>query len=729
MATIIGTSLIDNLFGTAGADSLVGLAGNDVLFGGAGNDTFDGGVGSDTANYAGLGTAITLRDQGRVDKGVFGSDRLVNMEQIIGAVGFRNVIDGTVSGSQQTSFFVDLSAVNPNLVVNNIPGLGSATFQVFNFVDVIGTSNNDTLIGNAQDNFLSGGGGSDSLNGREGSDILSGGSGSDTLDGGVGFDTANYSALGAAVTLLSQGVVGKGSLGQDQIFGVERVIGAVGFRNVIDGTVSGSQQTSFFVDLSASNPSLIINNIPVLGSATFQIFNFVDVIGTTNNDTLFGSAQDNRLSGGGGNDNLYGLAGADTLTGGNGDDFLVAEGGDSLAGDAGADNFVFQSLATLTAAGRSVDGGADRDTIFLQFGDSVTDAAFANMRNLEVVWQDFATPGRLVLGVNAAVAMSNFVTVINGRDVDGSALAANVRSDVYGTISADTLIGGAGVSVLIGGAGNDVLDGRAGDDFLYAEGGDSLSGGTGADIFIFQNLATLTAAGRSVDGGADRDTVLLQFGDSVADAAFANMRNLEVIWQDFATPGRLVLGANAAAAMSNFVTVVNGRDVDGSALAANVRSDIYGTTSNDILVGGAGVSVLVGGSGGDVLDGRAGDDFLYGEAGIDVMIGGLGSDSFIFNTALGAANVDTIFDYSSADDTIFLDDAIFIGIGTAGTSLAASAFTIGSAATTSAHRIIYNSESGALLYDADGSGAGAAVQWASLTGAPLGISNTEFMIF
>ena len=147
-----------------------------------------------------------------------------------------------------------------------------------------------------------------------------------------------------------------------------------------------------------------------------------------------------------------------------------------------------------------------------------------------------------------------------------------------------------------------------------------------------------------------------------------------------------------------------------------------------ILNGGSGDNQLNGGAGADTLDGGAGDDQLVGNEGNDVLIGGSGSDQFLFNTALGSSNVDAISDYGSADDVILLDDAIFAGLGVAGTSLAADAFTMGAAATTSAQRIIYNSDTGALFYDADGSGAGAAVHWATLTGAPLGMSNMEFLI-
>ncbi|MCZ8278780.1 MAG: calcium-binding protein, partial [Acetobacteraceae bacterium] len=164
---------------------------------------------------------------------------------------------------------------------------------------------------------------------------------------------------------------------------------------------------------------------------------------------------------------------------------------------------------------------------------------------------------------------------------------------------------------------------------------------------------------------------------------------------------------------------------------------IYGGTENDSVLGGngddrvfgeAGSDTVLGGHGNDVIDGGADADRLDGGVGNDNLIGGTGNDQFIFNTALSATNVDTIQGYNVADDTILLDDAIFGGVGAAGTSLAASAFAIGTAATTTGHRIIYNATTGALLYDADGSGGVAAVQFATLTGVSGTIVSAEFLI-
>jgi Ca2+-binding RTX toxin-like protein len=59
--------------------------------------------------------------------------------------------------------------------------------------------------------------------------------------------------------------------------------------------------------------------------------------------------------------------------------------------------------------------------------------------------------------------------------------------------------------------------------------------------------------------------------------------------------------------------------------------------------------------------------------------------------------------------------------------LAAGAFNAGTEATEADDRIIYNADTGVLLYDADGTGATAAVQFATLTGAPV-LNYTEFLI-
>jgi serralysin len=146
-----------------------------------------------------------------------------------------------------------------------------------------------------------------------------------------------------------------------------------------------------------------------------------------------------------------------------------------------------------------------------------------------------------------------------------------------------------------------------------------------------------------------------------------------------------------------------------------------------LMLGNGRANVLVGGALADTLNGGGGDDTLVGGLGNDSLIGGAGSDQFVFNSALGATNVDTIRGYSATHDTILLDGAVFTALGSPGT-LAAGAFTAGMAASDEDHRMIYQSASGALFYDADGLGGAAAVQFATLTGVTGVISHAEFLI-
>jgi serralysin len=112
--------------------------------------------------------------------------------------------------------------------------------------------------------------------------------------------------------------------------------------------------------------------------------------------------------------------------------------------------------------------------------------------------------------------------------------------------------------------------------------------------------------------------------------------------------------------------------------------------------------------------------------GADTMNGGDGADAFVFSTALGGGNVDAIKSFNVADDTIRLDITIFTAI--ANGALDANAFVIGAAAADADDRIIYDSATGALYYDADGDGAGAAVQFATLS-AGLALTEADFLGF
>ncbi|MFN7229800.1 MAG: calcium-binding protein, partial [Synechococcaceae cyanobacterium] len=146
------------------------------------------------------------------------------------------------------------------------------------------------------------------------------------------------------------------------------------------------------------------------------------------------------------------------------------------------------------------------------------------------------------------------------------------------------------------------------------------------------------------------------------------------------------------------------------------------------ISGNNGANRLTGTAFADTLSGNGGNDTLNGGGGDDVLTGGSGADVFRFSTTPDAGSSgDQITDFSvAAGDRIQLESTVFTALPTIGT-LAASAFALGASATTTAHRILYNPASGALLYDPDGSNPLAALPLATLS-TGLAITNTRFSV-
>ena len=127
-----------------------------------------------------------------------------------------------------------------------------------------------------------------------------------------------------------------------------------------------------------------------------------------------------------------------------------------------------------------------------------------------------------------------------------------------------------------------------------------------------------------------------------------------------------------------------------------------------------------------MLDGRAGDDRLVGGPGLDSLTGGLGNDTFVFDQALVAGNVAAVVDFSPGNDRISLAVSIFTAAGPAG-ALDPDAFFAGAAAQDAEDRILYDSASGNLMYDSDGTGAQAATTFAVLDPG-LALSASDFLL-
>jgi Ca2+-binding RTX toxin-like protein len=161
---------------------------------------------------------------------------------------------------------------------------------------------------------------------------------------------------------------------------------------------------------------------------------------------------------------------------------------------------------------------------------------------------------------------------------------------------------------------------------------------------------------------------------------------------------------------------------------------LIGTPGADTLAGRGNNDVISGLGGKDRLYGNNGNDKLYGGLGNDTLSGGAGQDIFVFDQKLARTNaankrynLDTISDFSRVDDTIHLAKSVFSKIAKKGV-LAKSAFYAGDKAHDASDRILHNKQTGALLYDKDGTGAAEAIQFATIAKNLKGVSNLDFFV-
>ena len=222
------------------------------------------------------------------------------------------------------------------------------------------------------------------------------------------------------------------------------------------------------------------------------------------------------------------------------------------------------------------------------------------------------------------------------------------------------------------------------------------------------NLLTGNAGNNILDGGTGNDTMLGGAGNDTFVVNASGDRVFET------TTTSSTIDAGGTDTVQSAVTF-NLDSTDGARFVE--RLTLTGTSN----INGTGNELA------NILTGNTGRNVLNGGLGKDTLLGGSGADTFVFNSTLGTANVDQISDFSAVDDTIHLENSVFTGLTTG--TLAASAFaanTTGNAGDSS-DRIIYETDTGKLYFDLDGNGAGARVQFATLS-ANLSLTNSDFSI-
>lgn len=177
--------------------------------------------------------------------------------------------------------------------------------------------------------------------------------------------------------------------------------------------------------------------------------------------------------------------------------------------------------------------------------------------------------------------------------------------------------------------------------------------------------------------------------------------------------------------------VSDGSLTDNAVLAIKVigRDEVLtGTGRANRLTGGNGADLLKGLGGNDTLKGMGGNDRLEGGLGADTLTGGKGAtsrDAFVFDTSTkSTANIDRITDFERTYDQIYLDDRYFRGLvkGTAdGMTIKKGMFVAsraGEATSDDRAQIVYESDTGKLLYDPDGKGGDGGIHFATLATRP-----------
>jgi hypothetical protein len=495
---------------------------------------------------------------------------------------------------------------------------------------------------------------------------------SGTLAGGITVSNATTTQTVLTNSGLIQGDVTTGS-GAD-IFDLRG--------GLITGAVSGGDGSDvYFIDDAGINltESLLNGDIDTISTlvtmalpAGFErliLRGTADINGSVQGNvgvTMLGNTGDNRLAGGTGNDVIFGDGGQDTLIGNRGDDNYTTSGQDMII--------------------EAANGGIDQITLEASIDGQDTYTMAANVENI------------LVLGDYTSIVGNASSNIINAGNL----------------FEAITLDGGGGV---------DVFTGSAGDTTFITDGGDTIADSAGIDTVVSSASFSLTAdlENLTLSGSAAINGVGTAGNNTIIGNGARNTLN--------GLGGSDVMSGGAG----NDIYVTDGGDLLNEAAAAGtdtVRSSVtqtLGVNFENLVLTGA---LVANGTGNDVANtivGNAAANVLNGGDGSDKLSGGNGADVFEFTNAIAAGNLDRITDFAVGLDDIHLENAIFVGLAAGGLAISRFAANALGDATTASQRIIYETDTGKLFFDADGSGAGLKQQFATLA-TGLALTNADFFV-
>jgi Ca2+-binding RTX toxin-like protein len=477
--------------------------------------------------------------------------------------------------------------------------------------------------------------------------------------------------------------------------------------------------------------------------------------GLGGNDTLLGDHGDDSLDGGAGNDTLIGNDGADLLRGGDGDDVLDGASGEDPwgVGAEGAEpTFTFGPEGQMPLPGDTLDGGLGNDIYNAQHNDVIVDAG-----GIDIV---FTGELEYTLGAGLENLTYQPFGFSDGEGLTvrytGNELDNLIRVEGLWISSSAVISGGAGNDTLIGGGeSHDILDGGLGNDtYILPFTDDALGDAGGIDTVVtnitwslgleFENLTMTGSANITMQGNNLDNLVIGNAGNNIFNARAGNDTIQAGAGDDIiamspggtASYGDDVIDGGAGFDTVDFATnaktallvdMTAGRITGGGEAGAGSAT----LASVERVIGGAFNDRFTGSAAADNFDGRGGDDTFFGRGGNDRLTGGTGRDSFMFVDAPAAGGVDRITDFASGTDELVFENAAFTTLGAAGELTAGDGRFRSGAGLVSGQdtddRLIYNTTTGNLYYDADGSGSGAAQLIATLSGAAA-VAATDFTV-
>ena len=554
--------------GNGGADSIDGGAGNDVLA---------------FANGTQLAQAAAVLGGAGWDEVRLNSGGLVDgdLAHVSGVEALRLMASGPVSATLGATAAAAFGG-SLSILADATAGLtlDATALSVGTSLYALGSLGADVIKAGAGNDYLVGNGGADSIDGGAGNDVMAFANAAQLAQaaavlGGVGWDELRLASGGLTDTDLA------------------RVSGMEALRLMASGPVSAT--------LGAKAAAAFGGSLSILADATAGLT--LDAAALAAGTTLY----------------VLGSLGADVIKAGAGNDYLVGNGGaDSIDGGAGNDVLAFAN-GTQLAQAAAVLGGAGWDEVRLNSGGLV-DGDLAHVSGVEALRLMASGPVSATLGATAAAAFGGSLFILAdataGLTLDATALAAGTTLHALGSLSADTIKGGAGSDYLVGNGGADSID-----------------GGAGADTMLFASAAQLHQA-IAVVGGSGWDEVQLTSG-GLADADLAQVSGIEALRFLDAGIVAVTLGAATAAAFGGLVSVVadktGGLLLDAAALQAAAPLHVVGSLAADTINAGAGNDILNGNGGADVIGAGAGNDVLVFASGAQlgqaaVVDGGTGID-------------------------------------------------------------------------------------------------------